>query len=189
VSSDRVKDFLTSRMLLAIIIGTILVMLDMKFGIMSLFMFGVSSILVVAFIVGIIAGGVKDGILSELGVIVLSILLMTLLMPFAYPEWAEVLLYPDAFIPLSMVFLAMYMLDHSYTLGVLGVFWYDALGSPEYNPHLFTMLIVAPFTYGLALVLGGLGGFVGKRLWPKVSPGPKTEQPTPEPQPEEPTNQ
>jgi hypothetical protein len=169
------------------IIGTILIMVDMKFGILSLLMFGLSSLMVIGLIVGIIAGGVKDGILSVLGALVLSVLLITLLMPFLYQEWAQVLLYPDAFIPLVMVFVAMWMMHQSYTLGVLGQHWYTVYMLPEGEATLITM-IMTPFIFGIGLVFGGIGGFIGKRFLFKPKPDKEAEPLETESAPEESAN-
>jgi hypothetical protein len=145
-------------MILPVIVGVVMLITDMKYGWLSLFLGGFSSLLVIALVVGIIVGGVKDGILSVLVVEFLGVLLITLLMPYVFPEWYALM---AGFIPIDMLLVCIAIIQNSATLGTLGLPWY-LVG--EFMPGEIGLgtVIMAPFIFGIALVLGGLGGHIGR---------------------------
>ncbi len=143
-------------MILSVIVGVVMLITDMKYGWLSLFLGGFSSLLVIALVVGIIAGGVKDGILSVLATEFLGVLVITLIMPYVFPEWCYILV---GFFPIDMLLASVIIIQHSATLGTLGLPWY-LVG--EHGPEALGSLIMAPFIFGTALVLGGLGGHIGR---------------------------
>lgn len=164
-------------MLWAIIIGFVMIVTDMKFGWMSLFLGGISSTLIVALVVGVIAGKFKDGIIAMLGTLVMSIIGITLLMPYLYPEWLDA--FAPIFILIDILKVSFVIVQQSLTLGSSGTPWY-LVG--EYFPGEigFGTVILTPFIFGLGLFLGGVGGYIMTRVSSKTSTqelGPKTPQP------------
>lgn len=145
-------------MILSVIVGVVMLITDMKYGWLSLFLGGFSSLLVIALVVGIIVGGVKDGILSVLAPEFLGVLVITLLMPYVFPEWYALM---AGFIPIDMLLVSIAIIQNSATLGTLGLPWY-LVG--EFMPGEIDLgtVIMAPFIFGIALVLGGLGGRIGR---------------------------
>ena len=145
-------------MILSVIVGVVMLITDMKYGWLSLFLGGFSSLLVIALVVGIIVGGVKDGILSLLAAEFLGVLVITLLMPYVFPEWYALM---AGFIPIDMLLVSIAIIQNSSTLGTLGLPWY-LVG--EFMPGEIDLgtVIMAPFIFGIALVLGGLGGHIGR---------------------------
>ena len=169
-------------MLWAIVVGFVMIATDMKFGWMSLFLGGISSILLIALLVGVITGKFKDGILAMLGTLIVSVIGITLLMPVLYPEWSAV--FAPSFILIDVLRVPFVIVQQSVTLGTVGVPWY-LVG--EYFPGEIGMgtVILTPFIFGLSLFLGGLGGYIMTRVSskpPSQEPAPTTPEPAAQPQ-------
>ncbi len=178
---EKIINFMRSKMLWAIIVGFVMVATDMKFGWISLFLGGISSVLIVALVVGVIAGKFKDGILAMLGTLVVSVIGITLLMPFLYPEWLAA--FAPFFIPLDILRVALVIVQQSATLGTSGTPWY-LVGEFAPGEMDFGVLIFTPFIFGMALFLGGVGGYIMTRVMNKPSsqePAPVTPEPAAQP--------
>ena len=145
-------------MILSVIVGVVMLITDMKYGWLSLFLGGFSSLLVIALVVGIIVGGVKDGVLSVLAAEFLGVLVITLLMPYVFPEWYALM---AGFIPIDMLLVCIVIIQNSATLGTLGLPWY-LVGEFMLGEIGLGTVIMTPFIFGIALVLGGLGGHIGR---------------------------
>ena len=178
---EKIINLLRSKMLWAIIIGFVMVATDMKFGWMSLFLGGISSVLLIALVVGVIAGAFKDGIIAMLGTLVVSVLGITLLMPFLYPEWITA--FAPFFIPIDILRVSFVIVQQSATLGTTGQPWY-LVGEFFPGEIGFGTVILTPFIFGLALLLGGVGGYIMTRVMSKPSsqePAPVTPEPAAQP--------
>ena len=181
MSGEKIINLLRSRMLWAIIIGFVMVATDMKFGWISLFLGGISSVLIIALVVGVIAGTFKDGIIAMLGTLVLSVLGIALLMPILYPEWLPV--FAPFFIPIDILRVSSVIVQQSATLGTSGLPWYQV---GEFFPGEIGLgtVILTPFIFGIALVIGGVGGYIMTRVMSETSsqePTPVTPEPAEQP--------
>jgi len=178
---EKIINFMSSKMLWAIIVGFVMVVTDMMFGWMSLFLGGLSSVFIVALVVGLIAGKFKDGILAMLGTLVVSVIGITLLMPFLFPEWLPV--FAPFFIPIDILRVSFVIVQQSATLGTRGLPWYQV---GEFFPGEigFGTVILTPFIFGIALFIGGVGGYIMTRVMSKPSsqePAPVTPEPAAQP--------
>jgi hypothetical protein len=174
---EKIKNFMRSKMLWAIIIGFVMVATDMKFGWISLFLGGLSSVLLIALVVGVIAGTFRDGIIAMLGTLVLSVFGIALLMPFLYPEWLTA--FAPFFIPIDILRVSFVIVQQSSTLGTTGQPWY-LVGEFFPGEIGFGTVIFTPFIFGIALFIGGVGGYIMTRVMSKPSsqePAPVTPEP------------
>ncbi len=157
---------------IATIIGIILFITDLKYGWIAYPLSGIPSIFLIVFIVGIIAGDGGSGFVSGILAEVLGVLIVALL-----PE----ILSPEFTISGADVFSRMW------AIMILSVSYSVRFESePIIVIFLWLILLVwiAPLIFGMAILFGPLGGFIGSFIYSRVSRSEATPARVPSPQPQ-----
>ncbi|MHA2227924.1 MAG: hypothetical protein ACXADL_01690 [Candidatus Thorarchaeota archaeon] len=142
---------------IAIAVGVFLFLSDLMFSWMTFFTGRIPVIFIMAIIIGIIAGDVRDGAVSTLLAWVIGILTATLLTPIILAEFWE----PDSSL-LTMPFLiALWSLRGTFALEYEGS-WVGGIVVAALA--LFVAIIATPLYYVFSLILGGVGGYIGREL-------------------------
>ena len=150
-----VGDFMNPKtMLLGLVVGIAMFISDLKIGWLSTLLGGFPSILVIAFVSGVISGDIGGGTLSGLGSGVGGIATSIVLSPYLFPEWGTPP--PDIFDQVlwalgSSIAASGYAVVEGLAaaLGVLGV---------------ILSVLISIILLGLSFVSGLFGGILGRIL-------------------------
>lgn len=170
------------KMLLAIIIGVVLFITDMRFGWISVYTGGIWMIFLLLFIVGILAGDISGGFIAGLLTELIGVGLLALI-----PS----ILAPEAIITSTDLFARMWAimalsLSYSARFPSAPVPWIEGL------VIVILLIVLAPLVYAMALFFGLLGGVFGRIIHPRIfkpkdapvhvpSQEPQPAHPAPEP--------
>ncbi|MFW9910568.1 MAG: hypothetical protein ACFFEF_18580 [Candidatus Thorarchaeota archaeon] len=166
------------KMLFAIIVGIILLITDMMFGWMSVYVGGIWTLFLIVFIVGVIAGDISGGFVAGILAELLGVLLLAIFPEIFFPEITI-----SATDILSRMWLVMALsLSYSTRFPDAPVPWIETL------VIIILLIALAPIVYVMALIFGPLGGLIGRFIYSRVS-RPKEapmRAPSQEPQPSAP---
>ncbi len=146
------------KMLLALIIGLILFITDMRFGWISVSIGGVWTLFLIIFIVGVIAGDISGGFLAGLLTALLGVGLLALIPEILVPELT--ISATDLFARMWIVMAAS--ISYSARFPDAPVPWIEALVIS------ILLVLLAPLVYGLAMFFGPVGGLFGRFIHPKI---------------------
>ena len=137
---------------LGAIIGLILLLLDLKFLWGATYLGQVPSIFVIAIVVGLISGKPMQGGMATSIALIGGVIIGIALSPVIFPEWwAE----PDVTwfgVTFYAILLPVINLVPAETSG------WEALGA------FLAMIVLTPILYVVAIVLGGLFGWIGGKI-------------------------
>ncbi|MHA2162585.1 MAG: hypothetical protein ACXAEB_11840 [Candidatus Thorarchaeota archaeon] len=142
---------------LAIVVGVFLFLSDLIFGWMTFFTGRIPVIFIMAIIIGIIAGEVGDGAVSTLLAWLIGILVATLLTPIILAEFWE----PDSSLITMPITIAIWSLRGTFAFEYEGS-WIGGIALAALV--LFVAIIATPIYYVFSLIIGGIGGYIGRVL-------------------------
>jgi hypothetical protein len=170
------------KMLLAIIIGIVLLITDIRFGWMSVHVSGIWTLFIIIFVVGLLAGDISGGFVGALLTELLGVGIMAIIPGILFPEVSI-----TATDILSRMWLVMALsLSYSMRFPDAPVPWIEGL------VIIILLVALAPLVYLMALFFGLIGGLLGRFIHPlvfksKESPAPvasqQTQQAPPAPEP------
>jgi hypothetical protein len=171
------------KVLLAMIIGIILFITDMRFGWISVSVGGVWTLFIIIFIVGILAGDISGGFIAGILTELLGVGILAMIPEILVPEVTV-----SATDILSRMWIVMALsVSYSARFPDAPVPWIEGL------VIIILLIVLAPLVYGMALFFGLIGGLLGRFIHPRIikpkgapvsvpsqEPPPAPEPPAPE---------
>ena len=139
-------------MLVAIIVGTIMFITDMKFNWLSMFLGPIPGLFVIAFLVGVIATDVVSGLMSVFLTEVTGVAISVAFFSYLFPEYWN----PETTLAGVILFVVVY--------SVRNLFSDEEMSPVEAIGMLVVIILLTPMAYGFCIVLGAIGGIVGRLL-------------------------
>ncbi|MHA1926993.1 MAG: hypothetical protein ACTSV2_00280 [Candidatus Thorarchaeota archaeon] len=142
----------TQKILLAIIVGIALFCLEMAFGIFTAISLRIGGSLLILIIIGMLAGGPKEGVVCTLAVLAAMIPIGLVLwpfleLPFQLPENTLVAIMT---VMMLLVWRTLMLEEpEEWGVGILQVI----------------LFLISPIIYIGGIFIGGIGGFLGPRFW------------------------
>lgn len=146
------------KVLLALIVGIILLITDILYGWISVFLGGVWTLFIIIFIVGILAGDISGGFLAGFLTELLGVGLLAM---------APEIFFSEVTITATDIFSRMWLvmsLSISYSMR----FPDEPIPWIEGIVIIALLVVLAPFVYAMALFFGLLGGLIGRFIHPRV---------------------
>ncbi len=155
------------KVLIAMIIGLVLFITDMRFGWLSVHIGGVWTLFVIVFVVGLFAGDISGGFLAALLTELIGVLLLALIPALFFTE--IVITATDI---LGRMWLVMALsLSYSMRFPSAPVPWIEGL------VIILLLVALAPLVYLMALFFGLIGGLFGRFIHPLVFKSRGTQAP------------
>ncbi len=142
------------RMALGSVVGAGLVIADLKYGVLTAVLGGFPSILVIAFLSGLISGDISGGTVSGLLGGAGGVLGSIVLSPFVFPEWGP----PPPDLPSQVLWaLGSSIAQSSYAV-------IEGLGALLAALGAILTILISIILFGLTTLAGAVGGIISRIL-------------------------
>ncbi len=138
--------------LVASIVGIAMFITDLKFSWLSMYLGTIPGLFVIAFVVGVLATDIGGGLLSAFVALVGGVAVSGAFFSYLFPEYWN----PETTLAGVILFVVVY--------SVRNLFPDEEMSPAEAIGMFIVMLVLTPMAYGFCMVLGAIGGFVGRLL-------------------------